>query len=650
MRRSLFPLGIAGAILTVVVVSSEVDQIIAIRGLYAVFGLLLGAFVYYNFDDLGAAGRTAPKRLRWAGKGVYITTVVAVGVASVIEARLLPLILLLPVGYGLLFVQIRAGQSPSVVIPQIVALFSVSPVTKYVNSGFYFGGGDLLFHVHHISQIITNGTTAAMRGYLNVYDKFPGLHVLSSSAALVANVSPYDALLVTGLIVYSFMMLPLFYLFSKILFADSRLRICIIIGASVLYPIVYHVTYFFPQSLGIVLLMFTLFVIYRTSENSRTDRRIWIGLSLLFTTSVIFSHHLSFLLLTPFIIFLSISMTIKNTVSGDDGSLHLAKPRFLPLMAGWMTAVAYWTLESRSYIYAQAVWFRKIINQMTFAESGSTSGTTSVTTYGTIIDDPTVFQALAELLSVNTLYMIMLTAVFALGLVTILERYRYFRKSVAFIILGCLSTVIVFKTPFLIPGLTRIRLPFAFFFAFPLGVGMYRLVQSSTSSSRLRFVPILVFLVLAVSSPLYIGASRDLTELHDSSFSPPASQVSFSEQEHAALSGAAKYTNSYNRTVETLWIDKLALKMLGSETVGSAYHGNSGIAADSGLLLYRTQWTNHVVFIEEPEWQKLVLGDGWLDRNVKQSNKVYASGSVGLLWDDRIVRLNQQPESVEPQR
>jgi hypothetical protein len=124
------------------------------------------------------------------------------------------------------------------------------------------------------------------------------------------------------------------------------------------------------------------------------------------------------------------------------------------------------------------------------------------------------------------------------------------------------------------------------------------------------------------------------------------SQVSFSEREQAALSGATEFTKSYNPNVETLWIDELALEMLGSQTVGPAYHRNNGIEADSGLLLYRTQWTNHLVFITEPEWQKLILGDSWLASNVDQSNKVYVSGPVGLLWDDKTARLEQQPKSV----
>lgn len=638
LRQSVFPFGVASTLVTVFAVSSELGPAIGVRGLYAVFGLLLGAAVYYGLREKAATARANSNRLRWATKGVCLITILAAGTAAAIDRRLFVLILTLPIGYGLFLIQLRADRSPRVLLPQALALFSVPPVTKYVTTGFYFGGGDLIFHVYNIRRVLATGTTSAIRVH-DVYQQFPGLHFLAGSTSLIAGLTPYDGLMTTGLLTYVAVALPLLYILSRILFNKQLLGVHIVLAASMLYPLGYHATYFFPQSLAVVLLLAALFAIYRAGDLARTTHHVWVGTCLFFITSVMFVHHLTFILFIPIIVTLAAVPILSNIVSRADNSLRVARLRMVPFVAGLIAAVTYWTLTAKSYIYGQAVWFKKIVAGLIFASSQSTTTTAGVVAYGRLIPEPTVPQALAEFSSVGTLYLLVLTAVFALGITAFLDRFREWERALPFVILGSLSAPLIFKTPLLIPGLSRIRLPFAFFFALPVGFGLFKLTRSSHDRSLTRVLPVIIFLALAVTAPLYIQTSRDVTSLHETDSSPPLKQVSFSEEEVSALRAASEFTVSSDSTIETLWIDKLALEANGVESVEPATYDSSGISADSGLLLYRTTWPRHTVFAERPSWVKIIIGEQWLQRNVARSNKVYSSGSAAMLWDDGTVRL-----------
>jgi hypothetical protein len=650
LRRLLFPFGILAAVATVVAVGYEFGPTVAIKGLYVVIGLLVGALVYYvapeadgRQSDLNDDGeRREADRLRWAGKAVYIMTALAVGTAVLSRNRGVAMLAFLPIGYSLVLVQLRGERAPRRLFPQLLALFSVSPATKYLNSGLYFGGGDLLFHTINIRRLLSRGTTAAMAGPVHRYSDFPGLHLFIGTTSAITDLSVYDAVLGLGILIYVLGALPVVYLFATYLLPDRRTPLFIVFGASVLYPIIYHTTYFFPQSLGVVLLLFAVFAAYRSIEPDGTDHRTWTAICFIYIATVVFTHHLSFVIFTPILVVLGGVALVFSAGFGSDRTFRqFVTPRYLPLCAGWMMAVVYWTVQSEYFIFNLTMATNRLIRELTLGSPTSKATGSSVVTFGVSLPDPTVAEALSTLASISSIFLILLMATFALGLVAILERAGEFRHTVPFLAVGCLSSILIFQSPISVAGLARIRLPFAFFFSFPVGIGAMRLVDSSRSRSVRSLFPAILFVILAVTAPLYLHASFDLHEIQDSRAGTPSTEVSFSERERASFTAAARFTGRYKPNVDTFWIDELMLESVGQHRVEPAMYTEGRIVAESGLFLYRRGWDRTITYHTKPTWGKIVMSEEWLNGQVAMSNKVYSTGSVGLLWDESAVRLPQ---------
>jgi hypothetical protein len=231
--------------------------------------------------------------------------------------------------------------------------------------------------------------------------------------------------------------------------------------------------------------------------------------------------------------------------------------------------------------------------------------------------------------------------VFALGVITLLERRDDFRQAAPLLVVGCLSAVLVFKTPFVFPGLDRIRMPFAFFFAIVLGIGAHRLIRASRTPSLRRHVPLLLFLLLTTTGPLYVGAGDDLYDLHDPPVGPPQKQVEFSEAEYASLAEAETFANQHQNKIQSFWIDALAVERFGGDATPTPSMSESGLSGTEGLFLYRNGWPEHLLHYAGGSWGRFVVSEEWLVKNVRRENQVYDSGTVGLLWDEGRIELEQ---------
>ncbi|MUV57244.1 hypothetical protein [Halogeometricum sp. CBA1124] len=253
LRRIFYPLGLSAAGLTVLLVSGFVDVSIGIRGFYVVFGILLGAVVYYNYDT-SVSWRVSDRLLRWSSKGVYLVFFASIVTVVLIERRLLVLLTLLPLGYLLLAFRLMVREPTKKLLPEIVALFTVPPLSKYLTTGFYFGDGDILFHILHVNQLLSRGTAAAIHGPVDQYRVFPGYHLLVGNLHLFTDLSVYDSILSLGIITYSLLVIPLLFLLSQVVLRRLSLSLSIALGASLVYSISYHTTYLFPQSLVVPLL------------------------------------------------------------------------------------------------------------------------------------------------------------------------------------------------------------------------------------------------------------------------------------------------------------------------------------------------------------------------------------------------------------
>ena len=364
VRRAFFPLAILLSAIIVPLVGTRIDPVVGIRGAYAVIGLVLGAVVYYGYDT-ATADTTGEHRRRWAAKGVYLTVLAALSAAAVTETRLLALVSLLPVGYLLLALQLRADHSPRRVLPQIASLFAVPPASKYLTTGFYFGDGDVLFHVLHIEQVLARGTVAAIQGPVDQYRIFPGLHLLTGSVRLFTDLSAYDALLGSGILTYALFVVPMMYLLGLAVFRRVDLAAFVALGTTVVYSISFQASYFFPQSLAVPLLLFFLFIMLRTPISGKGHKTEWTTVSVLLLVGTLFTHHLSFILLTPVVLVLGgTTLAFSAVGSRRVDRIVASRFRFLPIVAGWIAAVTYWTVSLESFVFNVAWWLDKIVGEL----------------------------------------------------------------------------------------------------------------------------------------------------------------------------------------------------------------------------------------------------------------------------------------------
>lgn len=632
VHRAFFPTALVAGTATVLFVSYSLSAVIGIRGLYALIGLCIGCVIYYGYQFTEPADVSGPA-LRWANKSVYLITLAAVVVAHQTDHRLLVLVVALPLGYLLVVYQLLAGATTRVALPQAISLFLISPVTKYLTLGFYFSGGDTLFHVHHIERLLTDGSVMAISGeYIGhgLYSYFPGLHLFIGSLSSITGLDAYGALLAGGTLVYGVLVILLLYVFARVALQWSRVALYVALSATLLYPLSYFATYFFPQALAVPLLIFVIYIGFRATASQNSRPLNWTATGLLVMGSAVFTHHLSFILLTPIITILAL-LPIAVSVFRDrefnrDSLFH---PQIFPLVAGWIAAVTYWTVAADSFIINFSLAIRSILEGFLIAESSSEAA--GFIAFGTTVPEQTVETAVLNLLSVNSLYLLSMTAVYAIGLAFLLQRYPKYRHSLSVILLAVLAAPIVFKTPFVFPGLSRSRMPFAFFFPLVFGLGLYRLVRSTASRPALRVVPVIVFVLLAATTPLFVWAGDDLYQIHDPPNGPPQGQVEFSESEMESFQELNQFKRSHGIPIQTAWVDALAIERYGGTSVGRATVDNGTLRAENGYLLYRDSWTDHPVVFDF-ESGKILISEEWLRAESTTNNKMYDSGQHGILW------------------
>ena len=642
LRRGFLPVALVGAIATVLFVSYRLSLTIGIRGLYAVLGLSIACLIYYGYPLSYRSIQASGDAVRWAEKGTYVLILGAVVAATQTSQRLFILLAVLPLGYLLLVYQLKRGVAVRAILPQTIGLFLISPLTKYLTLDFYYGSGDTLFHIHHIDRLLSEGTVAAITGqYIGhgSYQFFPGLHLLVGTFSSLTGLDAYDGLLTTGILVYGLFVILLMYVFSRTLFSWSEVAQYVAIGATLLYPLLYSSTYFFPQALAVPLLIFVIYIGFRATASQTNQPLNWTIVGLLATVSAVFTHHLSFIMLTPIILLLGLLPLILSVINSRQArGWSLFHPQIFPLIAGWMTAITYWTITTESFIINLVLAIRNLITE--FFVAGSSAEAAQFVAFGTTVPKQTVQTAMLNLVSMNGLYLLSMTAVYALGITFFLKRYSTFRYSLSVVLLAILAAPLIFKTPFIFPGLSRTRMPFTFFFSLIFGLGLYRLVQSSSSVRVLHVVPVIVFVMLAATAPTFVWAGDDLYSIHDPPNGPPQQQVAFSHSEMAAFGEVNQFKRTYDTPLETSWIDTLAVERYGGTSVERARVTDGRLRAETGYLLYRHHWTEHSVVFDFQS-PNILMSELWLQQQSASKNQVYDSGELGILWNRNSVVLEE---------
>ena len=633
----------ASALLTLLALAVAyrfIGEVTAIKGGYVLLGILLAAALYSTRTDSDVSSRDTDHLGRWSIKVVLLLAGGAYLVTYVTGSRLIPVVVALGIGYSLFAYQVFFAGATRAVVPQLVVLFTVSPVTKYLSTGFYFGETDLLGHVRAVEVLYRTGRLGSIEPVYSTYDSFPALHIVSGAVGSFTGLPAYDSLMVLGITAYAVATLAVYYLSRDLLSPPKAVTITFVF--STLSVVHNYTTYFFPQAFATALVFFLFYVtIRRESVPDRYHAPLSV-IALLVVGGLAFAHHVTQILFAGIVVTMYAPSVLNATAIGREWRVNDALPRIVPILFAITAGLTHLITSRRSMIDYFIEFTTEKVSDPFVSDTG---GERTVFGLGTDIPYHTPRVAVESLSHVDGLYFIGLTALFVAGVVVVLVAYTRYTKVAGVVLLGVGSALAVLKTPFL-GTISRLSLPLTLFFSFVAGIGLWRLEVGSGEGSTGRRVALLVLVVaVGVTGPLVAG--DDLYDLHAGpnmweTYSTPEQQVDFSDQELRELAALTGHVDRYDPDATMLWVTRDASDRFGgAERSEPTDVSPDGIRA-AGSFVYRTKWTEHQVGYATDVAGTISMADWWLYREIDATNKVYTTGMTGVLWERNVYLSNNR--------
>ena len=650
----LFTFLIVSVLLLIGIVYVYIGDITAIKGSYALLGVILASLLYWigcgsniNSCESERISFGESNRInRYATKLVLILVVSAYIFTYVTGERTGATIVALLFGYTLVGIQLIWTELDKAVVSQIVVLFTVNPVTKYISTGFYYGETDLFGHVRAIELFTQTGQIEKIGEAYTTYGDFPALHIVSASISSFTGLPASDSLLSLGILTYCATVLAVYYICQSILSSSHSVAITFIFAS--LSTIYYHTSYFFPQAFATAIFILFLYIIIRRERSVQSFQPFLSITSALIVVTLAFAHHVTQIVLIIFLVGMYIPSIFGNTKFGQRLLINKSTPRITPMLFALTAGTTHLVLSSDSTI---SYFLRFVTDKAGDPFVSDSGGQRVVFGMGKDIPYHTPREALESLVYIDGIYYIGLLSLFVIGVVVILIQYRCFTSVSGFLLLGVVGSLAVLRTP-LINTISRLTLPFGFFFAIVTGIGLWAVLSNNNISDnnsksaqiKIKNITILMLIIsIGVTGPLV--ASDDLYDLHAGpnlweTYSTPEQQVEFSDQELVEFESLNEHMNKRSSDVSMLWVSREAVTRFGEQH----YHrpisvSKEGIRTES-LFVYRTKWTEHQVGYSTDRAGTLAIADWWLYREVDATNKVYTTGMTGTIWEDDNIELS----------
>lgn len=621
LGQYFYPLSIGGTVAILTAVYLYLPGRFVVYGLYGLFGLLGGATIYYRRGNLADVVGGRGNIFQWTetgrsyGPAVYLVCAVSIGVVA-LTGQPLFVVLGLGFGYALVVRQLADTPDPTAVVPQLTALFLLSPIAKYLTAGRYIGHSDVITHARLVDDILLGGSLDAI-AYAS-YQNFPGMHLAAATVASVAGVSGYDGLMVVSMGAY-LLVVPAVYLVASKLTDDTVLALFAAFGAAVLDDLSFYVSYAFPQSLATVL--FVVLVVFATIAERDSVKWPAVGGFVLVAVAVAYVHHLTQVLFLPVIC----CVGLVYVLAGNRSPRRLLRSRVTALLgvAMLVSAVRIWQTGFAERLAGPAA---EIVRGGLLG--GYTRGLTRA--YGVTGQSDSAVAALQWLASPYGLYGILLLTVFSLGVVGLLRHRRRAVGYTVFAWAGVVGAVLIFETPLSIPSLIRIRAPWLFVFAFVVGIGCYQFrgLLRSADTGRVVFAVLVLFAAVGplVTADNYYGLDPR-----------PTTQTAFSEAEYQELQATAGFVADSEADTTTFWLTRLVLAGGPGGEPRRVTVEDGRILIPPGHYVYRSAWADHKVQFTAGSGDSvysntLYLSESWLSDRVGTGSQVYSAGGTGVLW------------------
>ncbi|WP_162829434.1 hypothetical protein [Halorussus rarus] len=612
----ILPIAAFAVLVGLAVVVIVDNMVTAIKGTYALIGILIAISLQYLSSREPAFSETTQPI-----KFGYLTLILAlssVPLTVITNSRLPALLTIVPLCYLCIWLQINKI-SPMFLITQLVAVYFISPVTKVLTTGLYFENGDVFKHVHHTNELIASGHLWA----LGRYSDYPGYHLLTGTISLLTGFSPYHSMVVLQLVLFT-VLIPIVYFIALTVFEESRRALLTAFALTMIYTVSRYSSIYFPQSIAVLFLTALLYLAFVMKRRGDETWRSWSILVTLVGVATIMTHHLTSFIFLPVIAAVLIGRYCLRYL---DKTIRVG-PETFPLVAFGFGTVVYWVYEQN--FISELIYHTSEV----FQPTATSTEWRTVVTLGKSLTPLGWRVALRSLVSPEGIYFALLVAVVALGIVLILRSPSVYFRAGHLVVVGILTSPLLLRTP-IAPDVSRIRFPLAIFFAFIVGPGLEWLWRTEFDSQMLRVIPAILVItlgmtgVLVASHDLYaFNAGPDLYELRPL----PEPEKELSRTEVQELQVTSDFVRNYGNGASTLSMTGRALKML-EVSFEEASVSERGFRTSQELFVYREAWTDHrVSFTRGNRIGTVVISDAWFDRMVATENKVYTTGDTGILW------------------
>ncbi|NHN58580.1 MULTISPECIES: hypothetical protein [Halorussus] len=630
LREQFLGVAIVLCLVTLLAVTRLFGLYVAVRGTYALVGLVIALLLVTlprlfggREQSLATLNERTARRLP---KVTFILFGLAIAAAGTLDARWPLLLTVFPALYLVVGVQLVYGGQR--LLAQLVALFLVTPLTKYLNTDFYFGNTDTLLHVDAVRSVVSVGHVSAI-DVMN-YENVPLLHVLGAMIDLVGGLSAYDAVMIAGIASFAFL-LVVWFLFVEVTVGSRRLATNTTFGLIALHPFLYYSTYFIPQAMAITFWIFLLYLLLNVESFEGSVAVKFLFSSGALVLAINFTHHFTFVLMGVLLTVFFVSGLFFRRVL----DVEVPLPRFKPILGTFLAGLAYLSWVEKEFL---TEFFHLLTSEFVsnvLARGSGVSEGISIYALGLTVSEPTVADAVRSLFGPVGIYYALHIAVFAVALAAVLRRPDRHKRYAHLVVTGLFTAIFIFQTPLVLQGgIKRIRFPMTFFFAFVTGLGLTRLFAERTPS-RVH-VGLVVAVLVVLGSTASIMVADDASGVFSRDDAPPG-QVQYTSQEYAQLRAAGAQVEEHGLDPATLWLTRRTLSHFDVAVDGYALEITDGVRVDRELLLYRSNWGQRRLAVrirDRPGSGVVFVSEQWVGETVASSGKVYTSGGIGILWSE----------------
>ena len=587
----------------------------------AVVALLL--FVASRGEHVAADRRLSP------GNATRIVCLLAGGgvlATALLGSRVLVFAVVLPLGVGLVALQLRAEPSVPAVLTQLSALFLAGRLGKYLTTGFYFGGSDTFAHVAAVDSLLrTRYTTAIEHGY----DLYPVFHFVVGAVRHATGLASYDALVLTGTALFT-LVVPLSYLLGWSVFDSRRLGLLAALSVTLLEFFSYHALYFYPQAMASLLILVVLYVNsqLRDATDERAFRRLSVFVVALVATMVI-THHLTYILFAGVAAVAVPVALIRPTLFGQSASrVRALRYRWLfPGVIGAVFLLVYWSY-SPSLITVGIV---ELTAGVLF--DVATVPTEQLYTYGVSLPADGVDRAVAWLLTPTGVYASGLSALLLVAAYELATDFRAYRQGFTLTVTGLGLSALLLPLPIAIPQIERLKFVVALVALFPLSVALRR---SLSVDRRHAVAALVVVAALGGATGFTVLVADDVPEVY---IDEPREQVAMSDAEFESVGTTAAFLQRRgDGPAATDRVTNRAFETSGFNATRALRAQPTGLRTGATYLVARERWTGHLVAVgrglRSGELNSFAVSDARFAAADSRRDKVYTTDRVRVYRSD----------------